>query len=137
MTPVTNYMKGKRFQWTKEVEDAFQLIKIRLTTTPILVLPNFANPFELHCNASKVGIEAILSQHGRPVAYFSEKLSDLRMRYSTYDVEFYAVVQAVQHRCHYLFHREFALYTDHDALKHLRSQDKVSARHASWIAYLQ
>ena len=38
---------------------------------------------------------------------------------------------------HYLFHREFILYTDHDALKHLHSQNKVLARHASWIAYLQ
>ena len=59
------------------------------------------------------------------------------MRYNTYDVEFYAVVQAGWHWRHYLFHREFILYIDHDALKHLHSQDKVSARHASWIAYLQ
>ena len=117
--------------------NAFQLIKVRLTTTPNLVLLDFANPFELHCDASKVGIGEVLSQHGRPVAYFSEKLSGSRMRYSTYDVELYAVVQAVRHWRHYLFHREFVLYTDHDALKHLHSQDKVSARYASWIAYLQ
>ena len=59
------------------------------------------------------------------------------MRYSTYDMEFYAMVQAILHWHHYLFHREFVLYIDHDALKHLHSQDKVSVRHASWIAYLQ
>lgn len=43
----------------------------------------------------------------------------------------------MKHWRHYLFHQEFILYTDHDALKHLGSQDKISARHASWIAYLQ
>lgn len=56
---------------------------------------------------------------------------------STYDVELYAVVQAIKHWRHYLFHREFVLFTDHDALKQMGSQDKVSARHASWFAYLQ
>ena len=137
MAPMTNCMKGSKFQWTKEAEDAFQFIKVHLTTAPILVLLDFANLFELHCDASKVGIGAVLSQHGRPVAYFSEKLSGSKVRYSTYDVTFYIVVQAVRHWCHYLFHREFVLYTSHDALKHLHSQDKVLARHASWIAYLQ
>ena len=60
----------------KKAKDAFQLIKMRLTTAPILVLPDFSQPFELHCDSSKVGIGAILSQNGRPIAYFSEKLLD-------------------------------------------------------------
>ena len=47
------------------------------------------------------------------------------------------MVQAVRHWQHYLFHREFILYTDHDAMKHLHSHDKGLARHVSWSAYLQ
>ena len=88
------------------------------------MLPDFSQPFELHCDASKVGTSAVLSQHGRLVAYFNEKLSGSRVRYNTYDVEFYMVVQAIRHWRHYLFHQEFILYTDHDALKHLHSQIK-------------
>ncbi|KAL5737954.1 hypothetical protein ACOSP7_030715 [Xanthoceras sorbifolium] len=137
MAPITDCMKEKKFQWPKDAEDAFQLIKVRLTTAPILILPDFSQPFELHSDASKVGIGAVLSQACKPVAYFSEKLTGARARYSTYDIEFYAVVQAVKHWRHYLFHREFVLYTDHEALKQLHSQDKISARHASWSAYLQ
>ena len=60
-----------------------------------------------------------------------------RGRYNTYDIELYAVVQAIKHGRHYLFHQEFILFTDRDALKHMGSQDKVSARHALWFAYLQ
>ena len=102
-----------------------------------MVLPDFEAPFELHCDASKLGIGAVLSQHGRPVAYYSEKLAGARSRYSTYDIEFYAIVQAIKHWRHYLAHKEFILFTDHVALKYLGTQDKISSRHASWTAYLQ
>lgn len=71
------------------------------------------------------------------MAFYSEKIAGSCARYSTYDIEFYAIVQAIKHWRHYLFHQEFILYTDHDALKHLGSQDKISAHHASWIAFLQ
>ena len=80
------------------------------------MLPDFAQQFELHTDASKVGVEAVLSQNNRPIAYLSEKLSSSKIRYSTYDVEFYVVVQAMKHWRHYLFHREFILFTDYDSL---------------------
>lgn len=137
MAPLTECMKGTTFEWTEAAADAFELIKNKLTTAPVLILPDFDATFELHCDASKLGIGAVLSQQARPVAFFSEKLSGIRSRYNTYDVEFYAVVQSIRHWRHYLVHRDFILYTDHDALKHLNSQVKVSSRHANWIAYLQ
>lgn len=52
-------------------------------------------------------------------------------------MKFYAIVQAIKHWRHYLVHREFVLFTDHDALRHLDSQAKVSARHAALISYLR
>lgn len=137
MAPITECMKGGKFVWILEANKAFDEIKAKLTTTPILILPDFSCVFELHCDASKLGIGDVLSQNGRPVTYFSETLGGTRTRYNTYDVEFYAIVQAIRHWRHYLFHKEFILYTDHDGLKHLGSQEKVSSRHAGWISYLQ
>ncbi|KAG5533437.1 hypothetical protein RHGRI_027564 [Rhododendron griersonianum] len=137
MAPLTDCMKAGKFSWTEAAKKAFQEIKQKLTSAPLLVLPDFSRPFELHCDASKVGIGAVLSQGGRPIAYFSEKLSGSRTNYSTYDIEFYAIVQSLKHWYSYLSQSEFILFSDHDALKHINSQDKLSSRHANWAAYLQ
>lgn len=90
------------------------------------MLLDFLQPFELHCDASKVDIGGVLSWNNRPVAFFREKLSESRTRYNIYDVEFYVVVQALKHWRHYLFEQEFILFTYHDALKHLHSHDKMT-----------
>lgn len=80
-----------------------------LTSPPILVLLDFAQSFLLHCDVSKVGIGAMLSQDNRPITYFSKKLTGPKSRYNTYDVEFYAIVRAIHHWRYYLFRKEFAL----------------------------
>lgn len=137
MTPITDCMKHISFVWSLEASLAFEVIKTKLTMAHILVLHDFDQPFELHCDSSKLGIGTVLSQQGRPVAYYSEKMTGARARYSTYDIEFYAIVQAIKHWRHYLAHTEFVLFTDHVALKYLSTHDKISSRHASWITYLQ
>ena len=71
MALVTDCMNGSRFQWTKEAKDAIQLIKVRLTTAPILVLSDFSQPFELHCNASKVGTSAVFRNETPYFTFYS------------------------------------------------------------------
>ena len=95
--PITDCMREGKFEWTPAANQAFEIIKTKLTTAPVLVLPDFSLTFELHYDASKLGIGAVLSQQNRPVAYFSEKLTGARSRYSTYDMEFYAIIQAIKH----------------------------------------
>lgn len=116
MAPIMNCIKAGRFDWTPDASRAFELVKAKLTSAPLLVLPDFFVTFELHCDASKLGIGAVLSQQGHPIAYFSEKLVGARGCYITYDIEFYAIVQAIKHWRHYLVHRDFILFTDHDTL---------------------
>nr|XP_027062823.1 uncharacterized protein LOC113689219 [Coffea arabica] len=85
---------------------------------------------------TKHGIGVVLIQEGKPVAYFSEKLNGASLNYSTYDKELMALVRALQTWQHYLRPREFILHTDHESLKHIKSQTKLSKRHARWVAFI-
>ena len=74
--PLTDVIKKNvNFHWGEEQQNAFQMLKDRLCSTSVLALPNFDKMFELECDASGIGIGAVLMQEMRPIAYFSEKLN--------------------------------------------------------------
>ena len=112
-------------------------MKRKLTKAHILALHNFDKIFELNCDASGVGIGGVLSQEGLPITFFSEKLNEAKLRYSTYDKEFYAIIQAIKHWSYYLAYKEFILHADHEALQYLNCQSNVNKRHAKWVSFLQ
>ena len=99
--------KGTPFVWGKAQGTAFEELKKRLTNAPLLVLPNFAKPFEVECDASGIGIGGVLMQEGRPIAFFSEKLKGACLNYSTYDRELYALFRVLKTWQHYLWPSEF------------------------------
>ncbi|WVZ58309.1 hypothetical protein U9M48_008590 [Paspalum notatum var. saurae] len=129
--------KGVPFHWGKTQDDAFNLLKDRLTHAPLLQLPDFGKTFELECDASGVGIGGVLMQENKPVAYFSEKLSGPVLNYSTYDKELYALVRSLETWQHYLWPKEFVIHSDHESLKHIRSQLKLNRRHAKWVEFIE
>ena len=125
-TPMTECIKGKVFQWMIAAQRSFEQLKKKMSKSPVLALSNFDKVFEVECDASGVGIGEVLIQEGRPIAYFSKKLNEARQKYSVYDKEFYALVQALKYWRHYLLPREFVVFTDHQALKFINSQTKLN-----------
>ena len=131
-------MKKGRFHWGEEAKTSFAFLKEKLCTVPVLALLDFDKLFELDCDTSGMGIRAVLSQEKRPVAFFNGKLSDARKKSAAYDKEFYSIVRALKTWEHYLVGREFVLYSDCDALKHLNSQTRISKdMHARGLQFLQ
>ena len=129
--------KDTPLSWTEKQDQAFKSLKALLTNAPILALPNFAKTFELECDASGVGIGAVLLQGGHPIAYFSGKLRGATLNYPTYDKELYALVSALKTWEHYLVSKEFVIHSDHESLKYLKGQHKLNKRHAKWMEFLE
>jgi hypothetical protein len=90
-------------------EHSFNTLIDMLTHAPLLQLPNVGKTFELECDASgiTIGIGGVLLQEGKPIIYFSEKLSGPSLNYSTYDKELYSWQ-------HYLWPKEFVIHSDHE-----------------------
>jgi hypothetical protein len=109
--------KHKSFNWTEEAEKRFRMLQEKITGQPNLFLPDFGKTFQVRCDASGVAIGAVLSQENKIVSYFSEKLNDTKKNYSTYDKEFYVVIQALKKWRHYLIPKEFVLYSDNQDLQ--------------------
>nr|GFA42267.1 putative mitochondrial protein [Tanacetum cinerariifolium] len=136
VSPITECLKSSKFVWNTAVQLAFEQLKHAVTKASVFALPNFEHVFQAKCDASGLEIGGVLSQLNRPICFFSEKLSDTRRRYSTYDKEFYAIVPSLEYWRHYLLPAKFILYSDHQALNFIQGQAKLKRRHARWVETL-
>lgn len=132
--------KGAKFEWSETCETAFNMLKSKLTSTPVLAYPDPSKTFILDTDACETGIGAVLSQMHeegeRVVAYASRALSKQEKRYSTTKKELLAVVVFLKHFRHYLYGRKFLLRTDHSSLRWLRNFKEPEGQLARWLEQL-
>ncbi|WVZ54125.1 hypothetical protein U9M48_004978 [Paspalum notatum var. saurae] len=111
--------KNIKFQWTSACQKAFEELKKRLTTAPVLTFSDMHKPFSVYCDASRLGLGCVLMQEGKVIAYASRQLRDHEKNYPTHDLELAAVVHALKVWRHYLFGQKCDIYTDHKSLKYI------------------
>jgi hypothetical protein len=120
--PLNNLLKKKQFGWNAEAQAAFEKLKVAMSTTPVLALPDFSKPFVVETDASDLGFGAVLMQEDRPLAFISKPLSNTNKSLSIYEKEFMALILAVEKWRQYLQREEFVIKTDHRSLAYLNDQ---------------
>lgn len=135
--PLTRILrKDKRWEWEEAQKSAFEKIRERLTTFPVLSCPDFSTPFVLQTDASNVGLGAVLSQtvdgNERAIAFASRTLTDAERKYSTTELECLAVVWAIKKFRPYLEGYRFTVITDHTSLRWLHNLRNPTGRLARW-----
>ncbi|XP_055605869.1 uncharacterized protein LOC129754038 [Uranotaenia lowii] len=134
--------KSKVLGWSDEAEEAFNAIKERLVTAPILTSPNFDQEFQIQTDASDVAVAGVLTQtqegEEKVVAYFSHKLSSAQKNYHACEKEALAALLSIEAFRGYVEGSHFQLITDSSALTHLMTAKwKTASRCSRWCLQLQ
>nr|GEW55933.1 putative reverse transcriptase domain-containing protein [Tanacetum cinerariifolium] len=134
MTKLTQ--KNVKFDWGEKEEAAFQLIKQKLCSAPILALPKGSENFIIYCDASHKGLGTVLMQNEKVIAYASRQLTIHEKNYMTYDLELGSVVFALKMWRHYLYETRCGVFTDHKSLQHILDQKELNMRQRHWLEFL-
>ncbi|GKB21341.1 putative reverse transcriptase domain-containing protein [Tanacetum coccineum] len=118
------------------LEAAFQLLKQKLCSAPILALPEGSENFVVYCDASRKGLGAVLMQREKVIAYASRQLKIHEKNYTTHDLELGAVVFALKMWRHYLYDTKCVVFTDHKSLQHILDQKELNMRQRRWLELL-
>ena len=108
-------------------------MKQKLTTAPVLTLPDIHRDFVIYCDASRQGLGCVLMQDGKVVAYASCQLRTHEQNYPTHDLELAAVVHALKIWRHYLIGNKCEIFTDHKSLKYIFTQPDLNLRQRRWL----
>jgi hypothetical protein len=126
--PLTDLTKKGAFHWTEDSQQTFNKMKVVMSTCPVIALPDFSQPFVLECDASGVGIGAVLMQGGHPIVFESRKLNESERLYPIYNKEMLAIMHALTKFRQYLVGSRFVVKTDHNSLKYFLDQKDLSER---------
>jgi hypothetical protein len=136
--PMTALLAKKvEFKWTPACQESFEMLKQKLTTAPVLVLPDVHKPFSVYCDASYTGLGCVLMQEGKVVAYSSQQLKVHEKNYLTHDLELATVVHALKTWRHYLYGQKCDIYTDHKSLKYIFTQSELNMRQRRWLELIK
>ena len=129
--------KGITFDWTPECQQAFEDLKGKLVSLPVLAFPDFDKSFVLETDASIQGLGAVLSQKQAdrklyPVAYASRSLASNEESYAITDLETLAVVWAISHFQYCLYGHDVTVRTNRQSVKALLGSMNASGKHTRW-----
>ena len=135
LAPLTALTSSKvKWKWEEEHDKAFREIKKVMARETLLAFPDFNKRFTIHTDASKTQLGAVISQEGKPIAFYSRKLNPAQTRYTTTERELLSIVETLKEFRNILFGQELEVYTDHS---NLVCKSLTSDRVMRWRLYIE
>jgi hypothetical protein len=119
---LSNLLKKKSFKWDDSAQECFETLKRVMSSTPVVATPDFEKPFVVECDASRIGIGAVLMKDDHPISFESRKLKKKEELQSTYNKEMLAIMHGLSKWRQYLLGRNFLICIDHNSLQYLLRQ---------------
>ncbi|GJR85534.1 putative reverse transcriptase domain-containing protein [Tanacetum coccineum] len=125
-----------KFEWGDKQEIAFQLLKQKLCSAPMLALPKGSKDFIVYCDASIKGLDTVLMKREKGIAYASRQRKIHEKNYTTHDLELGAVVFSLKLWRYYLYGTKWTIFMDHKSLQHILNQKELNMRQRRWLELL-
>jgi hypothetical protein len=125
--------KRNKYIWNDACDEAFNILKKLLTTSPVLTHLDITKPFDVYCDASSTGLGGVLMQEGWVISNSSRQLRRHEEHYATHDHELAAVVMAPRTWSRYLLQNVVHIYTDRKSLKYIFTQLDLNMRQQRWL----
>ena len=106
--------------WSKECQKTFDTIKKLVSRVIVLFYPNFNEPFQILTNTNKLQLGSVISQYGKPIAFYSRKLNPAQVNYTTTERELLSIVENQKEFRNILLGQQIKIYTDHKNLTYKR-----------------
>jgi hypothetical protein len=136
--PIMGLLKNDtKFDWSSKCNEAFEQLKVLLTTALVLAQPDIEKPFDVYCDTLGSGVGCVLMQEGQVITYASQQLRRHEEHYPTHDLELAAAVHALKIWHHYLLGNTCHLYTDHKSLKYIFTQSELNMRQRRWLELIK
>ena len=129
--------KDVKYDWVDACQQSFEELKGRLTSAPVLALPNGRDGFVIYSDASMQGLGCVLMYNDRVIAYASRQLKKHEENYPTHDLELAAVVFALKIWRHYLYGVPCRIFTDHKSLQYIFTQKELNLRQRRWLELIK
>jgi hypothetical protein len=137
LSQVTRGGSKETFVWVLSQQQAFDDLNNRLCSSLVLSLLDHQYPFEIETNASDYVVGIVLTQHGHPMAYHSETLSDVVRKYPSYEKKMHSIVKTYFQWRHYILGKEIVIHTNHKPLQFMQTKGKLqNHHHQKWSTYL-
>ena len=129
LTPLTTIKSKKNWIWLAEHQDTFDKIKETLARDVLLAYPDFSLPFHTYTDASDYQLGSVITQKGKPLAFYSRKLSSAQRNYTTTERELLSIPETLREFRNILLGHEIHVWTDHENLTY---ENKDSGRVQRW-----